>query len=65
MWKTYNEKNIPYSLRGGFRLNSKRKLSETWNKFIKFQRKCFVEQPTGKLKKMLLSTRIKTYRALA
>ena len=24
-----------------------------------------MEQPTGKLKKMLLSTRIKTYRALA
>ena len=49
MWKTYKEKNIPYSLKRGI---SKRKHSEIWNKLIKFQRKCFVEQPTNKVKKM-------------
>ena len=27
------------------------KLSEIWNKFINFQRKCFVEQPINKVKK--------------
>ena len=34
--KTYKEENIPYlRKRGYFSLNPKRKLSETWNKFIK------------------------------
>ena len=31
-----------------FLLNSKRKHSEIWNKFIKFQRKWLVERPTNK-----------------
>ena len=53
MRKKYKEKNIPYSLRrGNFPLHSKRKHSEIWNKLIKFQRKCFEEQPTNKVKRM-------------
>ena len=53
MWKIYKEKNIPYSLRRGNSLsNFKRTHSEIWNKFIKFQRKCFVELPTNKVLKM-------------
>ena len=43
MWKTYKK--------GYFSLNFKRKHSEISSKFIKFQRKCFVEQPTNKVKK--------------
>ena len=51
MWKTYNEKNIAYSLRRGVSLSiPERKLTEIWNKFTKFQRKCFVEQPANKVK---------------
>ena len=53
MWKTYKEKYIPYSLRRGyFPLHSKRKYSEIWNKLIEFQRICFAEQPTNKVKIM-------------
>ena len=51
MWKTHKEKNILYSLRRSI-LHSKRKHSEIWNKLIKFERKCFVEQPTHKVKKL-------------
>ena len=52
MWKTYKEKNFPYSLRreGYFPYHSNRKHSEIGTKLIKFQRKCFVEQPTNKVK---------------
>ena len=42
MWKTIKEKNIPYS----------RKPSEIGNKLIIFQRKCFAEQPSNKVKRM-------------
>ena len=42
MWKAYKEKNIPYSLRRRISLN----------KLIKFQRKCFAEQPIKKVKRM-------------
>ena len=52
MWKTYKEKNISYSLRRGFPSSFQSKHSEIWNKLIKFQRKCFVEQPTNKVKRM-------------
>ena len=41
-----------FTKKGYFHPNSKRKLSEIWNKFIKFQRKCFVEQLTNKVKKL-------------
>ena len=37
--------------KGYFPLNSKLKYSEIWNKFINFQRKCFVKQPINKVKK--------------
>ena len=55
MWKTYNEKNIPE--KGYFPLDSKRNLkkrflSEIWDKFIKYHRKNFMEQPTYKVKKI-------------
>ena len=50
MGKTYNEKKIPIFMeKGYFPLNSRCKHSEIWNKFIKFQRKCFVQQPTNKV----------------
>ena len=35
-----------------FRFNSKRKHPEIWNKFIKLQRKCVLEQPTNKVKRL-------------
>ena len=44
------EKYPIFTEKGYFPLNSKHKLSEIWNKFIKFKRKCFVEQPTDKVK---------------
>ena len=37
---------------GYFPLYSKRKHSEIWNKLIQFQRNCFVEQPTNRVKIM-------------
>ena len=50
MWKTYIRKKVTiFKRKGYFFLNSKRKHSEIWNKFIKFQRKSFVEQPTNKV----------------
>ena len=50
MGKTHNEKKIPIFMeKGYFPLNSRRKHSEVWNKFIKFQRKCFVKQLTNKV----------------
>ena len=61
-----------FNKKGYFPLNSKRKRSEIWNKFIEFQRKRFVEQPTNKDKKCkflqefkLLLKQSETYRALA
>ena len=55
----FKEKNIPYSLRRGiFLLSSKGKQSEIRNKFIELQRKCSVEQPTNKVKKIKISARI-------
>ena len=45
MWK-----NSPIiTKKGHFRLNSKRKHSEIWNKFFQFQRKGGKEQPTNKV----------------
>ena len=41
-----------FTEKGYFPLNSKRKHSERPDKFINFQRKCFVEQPTNKVLKM-------------
>ena len=50
--KIFKEENHPiFTVKGHFFLNSKHKHSEIWNKFIKFQRKCFVEQRTNKVKK--------------
>ena len=43
MQKTYKEKNIPYLRRRGTFVSIPN--SKIWNKFIKFQRKCFAEQP--------------------
>ena len=54
MWKTYKEKIIPYPIfteKGYLPLGCRRKHSEIWNKFIKFQMKCLVQQPTNKIKK--------------
>ena len=54
MCKTYY-KEKEYSIfveKGYFSPHSRRKHSETWNKLNKFQRKCFVEQPTNKVKRM-------------
>ena len=59
-----------------FPLNSKLKHSELWIKFIKFQTKCFLEQPINKVEKKfkflqdlcfnkLLLSNVKTCRALA
>ena len=45
MWILYLQKRV-------YTLNSKRKHSERRNKFINFQRECFVEQPTNKIFKM-------------
>ena len=43
------EKYAIFTNKGYFRINSKLKHSEIWNKFIKFQRNNFVEQPTNKV----------------
>ena len=52
MWKRYNEKKYPiFNMKGDFPLYSKHKHSAIWNKLINFQRKCFVEQPTNKVKR--------------
>ena len=72
MKNIWGEKYSIFNKKGYFPLNSKRKHSETRNKFIKFQRKCFVEQPTNKNKKCkflqefkLLLKQSETYPALA
>ena len=53
MWKTHNGKSIPYLLRRGISLSIPNvKLSEIWNKFIRFQTKCFLEQPSNRVKKI-------------
>ena len=48
----YKEKYPIFTEKGYFPLHSKRKHLEIWNKLIKFQRKCFVEQSTNKVKRM-------------
>ena len=49
--KILGEKYAIFTEKRYFPLNCKCKHSEIWNKFIKFQRKCFVAQPTNKVKK--------------
>ena len=51
-WKTYKEKNIPYSLRRNISLFIPNANTQKYEKkVIKSQRKCFVEQPTNKVKR--------------
>ena len=49
MWKTYKEKNIPYLQRRGTSRSIPNVNTQIYDKFIKFQRKCFVEQPINKV----------------
>ena len=59
MWKAYAEKNVSYSLRRrGSPPCSRCKQPEIWDKFIKIQRKRFVEKLTRELKRMPVSARI-------
>ena len=48
MWKTYNEKNVPYSQRSRTSLSVPNIGTQKYGKINQFQRKCFVEQTTNK-----------------
>ena len=52
MWKTYQEKNIPYSLRRDISLFIPKSNTDKYGiNLLNIQRKCFVKQPTNKIKR--------------
>ena len=54
----HGEKHLVFTEKEVLLFSSKRKHSNIWDKFLKIQRKHFVEQLSCKIKRMLVNTRI-------